>query len=265
MKEILRVTALCLALWPAGLLGACSDAGLPADDIAAARTALVRHDWLLAERLLERYLREARDVDARWEAWNYLLTALNADGQETRAELDVLETMLAEFADDDARSAEVLHRMGECAERLRRYERAAEAWNMYVGLHGLSAQHQVEGYRRLAAMQLRLRRFDAGESSLRQCLALPLVARDKILCMYDLADQSMARERWQDVLDLCGHIFESQPEESLRGMTGYLLADALEQLGRNEEALKAFEQARGAYPNPSVIDNRIAKLRKKTK
>lgn len=106
MKEILRVAALCLTLWPAGLLGACSDAGLPADDIAAARTALARHDWLLAERLLERYLREAHDVGARWEAWNCLLTALSAGGQETRAELDVLETMLAEFADDDARSAD---------------------------------------------------------------------------------------------------------------------------------------------------------------
>ena len=44
MKKILRVAALCLALWPAGLLGACSDAGLPADDIAAARTALARHE-----------------------------------------------------------------------------------------------------------------------------------------------------------------------------------------------------------------------------
>ena len=41
-------------------------------------------DWSLAERLLERYLREARDADLRWEAWQQLLVVLNAAGQEPR-------------------------------------------------------------------------------------------------------------------------------------------------------------------------------------
>ena len=85
------------------------------------------------------------------------------------------------------------------------------------------------------------------------------------MCMYDLADQNMARERWQEVSDLCQQILDSDPDKTLRGLTGYLLADALEQLGKTKEALKYFELARDDYPNPSVIDNRIAHLRKKLK
>ena len=114
-------------------------------------------------------------------------------------------------------------------------------------------------------MQFSLRRFDAGEDTLQQCLALPLPDHDKIMCMYDLADQNMARERWQEVSGLSQQILDSDPDQNVRGLAGYLLADALEQLGRNGEALKQFELARDAYPNPSVIDNRIAHLRKKLK
>lgn len=269
MKILRRVCGkgltLCLCLVFAGFLCACKDQSMVGDDLSAARTAVSLRDWSLAERLLERYLREARDADLRWEAWQQLLVVLNAAGQEPRATLECLETMLAEFADNDARSAVILRRMGEVNEGLRRYGRAADAWNAYIGLAGLSSEQTVDGYRRLAAMQFNLRRFDAGEDTLQQCLALPLADHDKIMCMYDLADQNMARERWQDVADLCQQILDSDPDKILRGLAGYLLADALEQLGKGKEALKNFELARDDYPNPSVVDNRIAHLRKKLK
>lgn len=256
---------LCLCLLLAGALCACKEGGMGGDDLSAARTAVSVRDWSLAERLLERYLREAQNPDLRWEAWQQLLVVLNAAGQEPRATLECLETMMAEFADNDARSAVILRRMAAVDENLRRYGRAADAWNAYIGLGGLTTEQTVEGYRRLAAMQFNLRRFDASEDTLQQCLALPLADHDKIMCMYDLADENMARERWQEVADLCQQIMDSDPDKTLRGLTGYLLADALEQLGRGKEALKNFQLARDDYPNPAVIDNRIAHLRKKMK
>ncbi|OXS28023.1 MAG: hypothetical protein BCS36_01460 [Desulfovibrio sp. MES5] len=254
----------CLCFWLVG----CDSPALKGDDLSQAREAVSQRQWSLAERLLERYLRESQDsqdADSRWEAWQQLLVVVNAAGQEPRASLEYLETMQEEYLDDDARSAVILQRMAEVYEGLHRYERAVDMWNAYIGLGGLSAQQVLEGYRRLAAMQFSLRRFDAGEDTLQQCLALPLADHDKIMCMYDLADQNMARERWQEVSDLSQQILDSDPDQNVRGLAGYLLADALEQLGKNSEALKQFELARDAYPNPSVIDNRIAHLRKKLK
>ncbi|MDD4701163.1 MAG: hypothetical protein PHI96_02970 [Desulfovibrio sp.] len=250
-----------------GLAG-CEGTGLKGDDLSQAQEAVSQRQWSLAERLLERYLREAQDTqdaDSRWEAWQQLLVVVNAAGQEPRASLEYLETMLEEYMDDDARSAVILQRMAEVNESLHRFERSVDIWNAYIGLGGLSLQQVLEGYRRLAAMQFSLRRFDAGEDTLQLCLALPLADHDKIMCMYDLADQNMARERWQDVADLSQQILDSDPDQTVRGMAGYLMADALEQLGKGSEALKQFELARDAYPNPSVIDNRIAHLRKKLK
>lgn len=253
-----------LSLWLC-LAAGCEQNTLLADDLSAARTAVAERNWPLAERLLERYLREEQNPDKRWEAWQQLLTVVNSANPEARATLEYLEVMLAEYADDDARAKLVLERMGRLNEILRRYDRAVDAWSAYTGLTGLTSQETVEGYRHLASVQFSQRRFEAGEETLQQCLSLPLPDHDKIMCMYDLADQNMARQRWQEVADLCQQILDSEPDKNLRGLSGYLLGDALEQLGRGAEALKQFELARDEYPNPSVMDNRIAHLRKKLK
>ena len=261
-----------LALALGAPLAGCDRAQILADDLADARAAVAERDWPLAERLLERYLREEKPADrygagaeGRWEAWQLLLQVLNSASPESRASLEVLAAMRAEYEDDDMRMADILERMGLACESLRRYGQAAEAWSAYTGLAGIGGARRVEGFRHLAAMQFSQRRFEAGEESLAQCLALPLPDHDKVRCMLDLADQNMARERWQEVADLCQQILDSGPDTEVRGLAGYLLADALEQLGRPAEALRQFEQARDAYPNPAVMDNRIAHLRKTLK
>lgn len=269
-RPVARLLLCLLALW--GVAG-CDRGQILADDLADARAAVAARNWPLAERLLERYLREeTRDAERRgpeaerrWEAWQLLLQVLNTAGPESRASLEVLEAMRAEYEDDDGRMADILEHMGLACERLRRYDQAAGAWAAYTGLAGIGGARRVEGFRHLAAMQFSRRRFEAGEESLAQCLALPLPDHDKIRCMLDLADQNMARERWQEVADLCQQILDSAPDEEVRGQAGYLLADALEQLGRHKEALAQFEAARDAYPNPAVMDNRIAHLRKTLK
>lgn len=261
----LRIVTFCCSLILAGLAGGCGRDAWNGDDLEAARTAVSKRDWPLAERLLERYLREEQNPDKRWEAWQQLLEVINFSNVQPRASLEYLEAMSEEFADNDARNKVILKHTGELSENLRHYERAADAWSAYIGLAGLSAAETVEAYRHLARMQFSLRRFEAGEEALQQCLALPLPDHDKIMCMYDLADQNMARERWQEVADLSQQILDSEPDKQVRGLAGYLLADALEQLGQKKEALKQFELARDDYPNSAVIDNRIAHLRKKLK
>ena len=131
-----------------------------------------------------------------------------------------------------------------------------------MDLGELGDNERVEGYRKLAAMQFGQRHFEAGEETLQQCLGLPLPDHDKIRCMLDLADENMARERWQEVADLCQQIFDSDPDAEVVGIAGYLRGDALEQMGNREEALAQFEAVRDIYPNPDVIDNRVRHLQK---
>ena len=246
------------------LLVACERTPL-GDDYSEARSAAAAHEWTRAERLLERFLRESEDPDKRWEAWQLLLTVANATGVTSRVQLEYLDTMLEEFADSDARCKDILRRMGQLVERQRRYERAVDVWSAYLDLEGLSAQDSVEGYRHLAAVNFRLHRYEAAEDALQQCLGLPADDKDKLPCMYDLADQGAARERWQEAADLSQQILDSHPDDELRGLTLFLLGDALEQLGRVDEALTYFEQAREIYPNPDVVENRVAYLKKKRK
>lgn len=267
LPVIVRAGVFCFVLLSvAGLLCACRNGDTAStDELFAARTALTRQEWMHAERLIEHYLRDSQDVNTRWEAWQYLLTAMNANGLSQHALLQVLETMLVEFADDEMRKAVILYRIGECAEKMQHFERAAESWKSYVELANIKDEQRMEGYRRLAAIELRLRQFDDGEHALLQCISMPLAFHDKIVCMFDLADQYMAREQWKHVVDLCSQILESKPEGTLLGMTEYMLADALEQQGNRKESLHFFERALKSYPNVSVIEKRIAQLRKKTR
>lgn len=254
---------LAALLVSAALLPACRQE-LAADDLADARQAALSLDWALAERYLERYLREEQDGEKRWEAWNLLLKAINGKNPQPVASILCLEAMLEEFDNDEERQAGILREIARNSEALRRYERASEVWSAYVDLGVLDDAQRVEGLRSLAATQIARRQFEAGEETLQQCLALPIPDHDKIGCMLDLADQNMARERWQEVIDMCRQILDSAPSDEARGLAGYLLADALEQQGDSAGAIRQFELYRDLYPNPAVMDRRIEQLRKKT-
>ena len=182
------------------LLGACRAPLEDGDDLQAARTAIAERQWSRAERLLGRYLRDERKPELRWQAWNALLTVLEAGG-DPRTNLDYLDAMLEEFADDDAKSREILLRIGRLNERLRRYDRAADTWIAYLNVAGLPPEDSLYGYRRLGAMLFHLRRFEAAEEALQQCLALPLPDEAKSMCTYDLADQYLARGSWNEAAD----------------------------------------------------------------
>jgi tetratricopeptide (TPR) repeat protein len=261
----MRIDGLIAAVLLALCLAGCDQPVPLGDDLSAARTAVAERDWPLAERLLRRCLREEQLADRRWEAWNMLLVSTNAHAGEPLASLEYLEVMLEEFADSDDRTKSILERMGVITGELRRHDRSADVWSAYIGLSGLSPEELVLGYRRLAATYFKVRRFDAGEDILQQCLALYMPNNEKFMCMYDLVDLNIGRQHWQEAADLSLQILDAEVDGELAGLTGYLLADALEQLGKTDDALKQFQLARDFYPNSAVIDKRIAQLRKKRK
>lgn len=247
------------------LLPGCRTDDMFPDDLALARQARLERDWPRAERMAERFLREERDAEKRWEAWNVLLEAINGASQEPRASLECLESMLAEYEGDHRRLPQILSEMARYSQILRRYDNAANAWSAYTDLPELEPSDMVNGYRQLARAQYAQRHFEAADETLQQCLALPLPDHDKIWCMLDLADADMGRQQWSNVAGLCQQILDSEPDREVAGLAGYYMGDALEQMGKYAEALRQFEEARDAYPNPAVMDNRIEYLKKQLK
>lgn len=246
------------------LLTAC-DNSLVVDDLDEARSAISNHNWTLAERLLERYLRVQDDPDKRWEAWQSLIEATNSASQEPRVTLEYLEAMLQEFADSDSRAKFIVYRMGVLNETLRRYDRAADAWSTYITLEGLSPEEATEAHKRLANIHFRARRYEVAENVLYSCLALEMPAQQQAQCMYDLADMNVAREQWEEATNFATQILEIDTDANMKGLTMFLLAESLEQQNKLAEALRYFEAARPLYPNQMVVDNRIEFLKKKLK
>ncbi|MDE5832558.1 MAG: tetratricopeptide repeat protein [Desulfovibrio sp.] len=238
----------------------CDRRALLADDLEMAKEALLEGNMPLCERLAERFLREERDPEKRWEAWNLLIKAINHNSPQPRATLECLDVMLVEYEENESREAEILPLIGKYNFDLRHYDTAVKAWSVYIDLGGLTETQRINGYRQLAASQFGLRHFAAGEETLNQCLGLPAPEHEKIYCMLDLADVNIAQEKWQDVADLCQQILDAEPDENALGMAGYLRGDALEQLGNYKSAIEQFLEAKKTYPNPAVIENRIAHL-----
>lgn len=260
VRRLIYGTVLLALLAAAG----CENA-LVVDDLAEARSAISSHNWTLAERLLERYLRVQDDPDNRWEAWQSLIEATNSASPEPRATLEYLEAMLQEFADNDNRSKFILYRMGVLNETLRRNDRAADAWSTYITLEGLNPEEATEAHTRLAGIHFRARRYDVAENVLYSCLALEMPAQQHAQCMFDLADMNVAREQWEEATNLAMQILEIDTDVNMKGLTMFLLAESLEQQNNLDEALRYFEAARSLYPNAMVVDKRIEFLKKKLK
>lgn len=256
---------LACVLFAAFIACGCQPEDIITGDLGLARQALLERDWPRAERTAQRFLREEGDSNKRWDAWNILLEAINGSSQEPRASLECLESMLVEYEEDYGKLPRILSEMARYNQILRHYDHAANAWSAYIDLPGLQPAEMVNGYRQLAHAQYSQRHFDAADDTLQQCLALPLPDHDKIWCMLDLADADMGRQQWENVADLCQQILDSEPDQEVTGLAGYYRADALEQMGKQAEALKQFEVARDSYPNPAVMDNRIEYLKKQLK
>lgn len=236
-----------------------------ADDLSEARQALREGDTATAQRYLERCLRTAVDPDLRWEAWNELLGTARAGSQEGWV-VDSLETMLVEYGDDPQRSAAILLRLAETHEKAGHIERAEACWKRYLEQADIDPVLRAAALRRQAALNSRLRRFDAAQANWRACLALSVPQAVRAECLFDLADSAAARELWDDAELYARQVLENEEADPvLKSRAGFIVGDIQEQREKVAEALATFQSIRDTYPNPLAVDVRIDYLKKKVK
>ncbi len=262
MKRLPVIVLLCsLAL----SLPGCFEAAPPApSDLEEARHAMMKRDYLEAEKSFERYLRRSPQGVSRWEVWNSLVELALSVRNDRKAAIELLEAMLIEYADIPARKRVISARLAEQYRLARQYERALTLWAGIADDKNADVVERAQACRHLAGVYLRRLEFELARESLNYCLALDIPDTVRADCLYDLAqtdvgigDFDQAIASFRRVLAL-GRI-----PQSIRTLAVFMLADTLDQKGMSAEALELFTSIRDAYPNPRVVAQRIAFLKNK--
>jgi tetratricopeptide (TPR) repeat protein len=121
-------------------------------------------------------------------------------------------------------------------------------------------------YRNMARVYLRRLEFELAKEALSLCLELKIPQSTKSECRYDLADAYLVMENVEEAIkELRGLLEQGGVDDDLQLLSVFMLADALEQQGKKQEALALFESIRFTYPNTSVVEARIEYLQKDKK
>jgi tetratricopeptide (TPR) repeat protein len=235
-------------------------------DLEEARRAMMTRDYLEAEKSFERYLRRTPQGSDRWEVWNCLVDLALSVRNDRKAAIELLEAMLIEYADSPARKRIISSRLAEQCRLARNYERALALWSAIAEDKSVDVVERARVCRNLASVYLRRLEFELAKESLGYCLAFDLPDAVRANCLYDLAqtyvgigDLDKAITSFRSVLAL-GDIPGSE-----RTLAVFMLADTLDQKGASAEALKLFTSISEDYPNPKVVEQRIAFLKNKRK
>lgn len=265
MKRRLSVISLILGL--ACAVFGCVEPGKEApSDIEEARHAMMTRDYLEAEKSFERYLRRNPEGTERWEVWNSLVDIALSVRNDRKAAVELLEAMLIEYEDSPVRKRIISSQLAEQYRLSRKYERALDLWSSVAEDKEADVVMRAGAYRNLAGIYLRRLEFELATTSLGYCLELDIPDTVRSECLYDLAQTHAGMEELDKaVLYFRSVLALEDIPETMRTLAVFMLADALEQNGDTEEALKLFTGISETYPNPKVVEQRIAYLLDKKK
>jgi tetratricopeptide (TPR) repeat protein len=240
----------------------CFDDDKQSDDLSDAREYMRHRDFMEAEKSFERYLRRNPDGADRLEVWNNLVDLAINVRHDRNAAIELLEAMTIEYEANSPERRMVQERLAEEYEQNRNYERAMWLWTALEKDPGTPELTRAAIYRKMSREYLRRLEFELAKESLAMCLNLNISQSAKSDCQYDLADAYMVMENVDEgIKELKNLLEQNGVDDELRVLSIFMLADALEQQEKKQEALNLFESIRFSYPNTSVIEARIEYLK----
>ncbi len=279
--------------WPAVFLVVFLLCGCTADrndkgDIDAARTAYSSGNFTEAERMYESYLQFNAEGLYRLEAWNRLLDiSLNVLGNYEKS-ISLLEAMILEFSQDPGQAWKLTCRLAQLQENSKQWNEAVSTWQSALEINGLDDSQLPEVYLHLARIYRRQHAIDLAEQALDACESDARRPEMKALCLYELAQtleytqrrieaQSIAltpeqvrafdpKKNQQRIKELLQKI-RSIPgvDKERKALAGFMLAEVYENMNKLPEAIALLESIHDNYPNPKVVEVRLAYLKKKSK
>lgn len=255
---------LMLTVFLAFLLGGCQGKEDVADDLRDARKAMMTRDFLEAEKFFERYLRRSPEGAERWEVWNSLVELALSVRNDRKAAIELLEAMRIEYEDQADKRRKISMRLAEQYRLLRKYDRAVYLWSSVAEDVRADTIERSRACRNLAHVYLRRLEFELAKQSLGYCLALDIPESVRAECLYDLAQTYVGMDELENaVTQLRAVLALRDIADSTRTLSIFMLADALDQQGNNDEAIELFTSISHTYPNRKVVEQRIAFLEKK--
>ncbi len=254
---LIRLFAILLFL---GFLNACDFVETKVDDLVEAKSAMESREWLYAERLLERYLNVEENADKRWEAWQALIALSEHTGAHAEIVRLYYDNMLQEFLDDEQRKKLVLYDLAQLLVEVKDFDTAIDTWTTYLGLSDLSTKDIYNATMHTIEIYLHTGQFEAAENALYNCLGLEISPQESAICLYELADLKAERGALQEAKDLATQVLEMDIYPLTRGQATFLLGDIAEQEEDYAMARTLFEQSKEFYPNPLVVESRLAHL-----
>lgn len=280
--------AILLAVFLLCLLCGCVAEKKGTQDIDAARTAYANGNFMEAERLYESYLQCNAQGQDRWEAWNRLLDiALNVLGNYEKS-TSLLESMSLEFAENPEQAWRLTSKLAQLQEDAKHWNEAVVTWQSALEINGLQDTRYPEIYLHLARIYRQRQAVDLAEEALEACESEARLPETKALCLYELAqtlENTQRRIEVQSIALTPEQVRAFDPKKNQRrikelllrirnldgvgserkALAGFMLAGVYENTGNIPQAITLLESIHDSYPNPKVVEVRLAYLKKKSK
>lgn len=234
------------------------------DVLSQARKAFITKEYSEAERFYQRYLRESQAGEERWEVWNRLIEITGTVRGDKKGAIELFDAMLLEYAVDPERYKSILISKGELYTESGLWSDAARTWLQVLSAPGVTVEQETQAYTNLGKAYLMQGDYGLAVDAFTDCRELAYKdLQHELLCIYDIA-QAFAflgnhTEAEQNLLEL---LSKDTLNEELMARAKLLLADIYEQQEKPLKAIALLQEIRETYPNPRVVEFRLAHLQK---
>lgn len=245
---------LCLTLF------ACQAAEENRNPLEAADAAFSQGSFLQAERGYQAYLQDYPQGKLRQKAWDRLVEiALSVRMDEKRA-AELMESMYLENSYAPEKAVPVLMRLADIYMNLRDWDKAAEALQLVLSLSDSGVAERAEVHGKLGKIHQLRGELTLSREALMECMRMG-VGDTKRECAFELAQTLYLLKQYGQAEQVLNEaLADMEPDSEIYGRSAFLLADIMEAVGKNDEAVRLLESIIDVYPNPKAVEARLEAL-----
>lgn len=259
MRQTLIYIALAIALL---LAMGCTPGDSPGyEEIERARNSYSRGFYLEAEKDYERYLQVEPQGEYREEAWNRLSEiAVSIKGDLDRAVV-LLEAMYLELGTDPDAAWRIMYQLGDIYAQLGNRAKALESFEKCI-VHAVeSPEKTYQTQLRMAKLYRTMGNYEMVAVTLENCADSAVENESKARCYYELAQSYSFISNWNQSKRALETLLELEDvSEETHVLAVFLLADIYETERDYVKTRELLESILTTYPNPKVIESRLASL-----
>jgi tetratricopeptide (TPR) repeat protein len=257
-----RILVLILLAATVLTVAACSSPSSPGqEDIERARDSYSKGFYLEAEKDYERYLQVEPQGKFRKEAWDRLAEiAVSIKGDYDRAVV-LLEAMYLELGDDPDTAWKIMFQLGEVYSELGNTAKAIEAFEKCLDQARGNPEHTYKTQLRMARLYRSMGSYDLVAATLENCADSAADDEAKAKCLYELAQSYTFISSWSQAEKALDSLLKLKNiSAETRSLAVFLQADIAENDRDYAKARKLLESILHTYPNPKVVETRLANL-----